>query len=175
VMVFGLASAIWWLGLTEEQRAHPLGVLGSSKASKDQRAILAPAPSSYAPYLLPAAAAVLTFVWLNSALVRALHHTIGTPFRAFEILSSFPVQAAVSILWGVLGFSAMLLATRKGWRPVWLGGAGLMGLLVAKLFLVDLAGSGTLARIVSFLAVGALLLGTGYFSPLPPGQSEKAG
>jgi uncharacterized membrane protein len=40
--------------------------------------------------------------------------------------------------------------------------------VVLKLFVVDLAGIGTLARIVSFLAVGALMLVIGWFSPLPP-------
>ena len=174
VLLFGVASAIWWFGLTEEQRAHPLGIVDAPKVSKDGRTIPAPATSTFSPYPVPMAAALVTFLWLNSALVRALHHTIGTPFRPFDILSSFPVQTAISILWGVLGFSAMVLATQRSWRIVWLSGAGLMAVLVAKLFLIDLAGSGTLARIVSFLAVGALLLATGYFSPLPPAGTEEA-
>jgi uncharacterized membrane protein len=37
---------------------------------------------------------------------------------------------------------------------------------------VDLAGSGTVARIVSFLGVGALLLVIGYVAPVPPGARE---
>lgn len=43
---------------------------------------------------------------------------------------------------------------------------------VAKLFLLDLAGQGTIERIISFIVVGALLLVVGYFSPVPP--TEKA-
>ena len=45
-------------------------------------------------------------------------------------------------------------------------------MLVVKLFVVDLSGSGTVSRIVSFLAVGGLMLVVGYFTPLPPLQSE---
>jgi uncharacterized membrane protein len=43
-----------------------------------------------------------------------------------------------------------------------------MVVVVAKLFLVDLSNVGTIARIMSFLTVGALLLVTGYLAPLPP-------
>ena len=41
-------------------------------------------------------------------------------------------------------------------------------LVVAKLLLVDMAGVGTLYRIVSFIGVGLLMLVIGYVSPLPP-------
>jgi uncharacterized membrane protein len=43
-----------------------------------------------------------------------------------------------------------------------------MAVVVAKLFLVDLGNTGTLARVVSFLGVGVLLLVVGYFAPVPP-------
>jgi uncharacterized membrane protein len=51
---------------------------------------------------------------------------------------------------------------------VWIVGAALMAVVVVKLFLVDLSNVGTIARIMSFLTVGALLLVTGYLAPLPP-------
>jgi uncharacterized membrane protein len=40
----------------------------------------------------------------------------------------------------------------------WIGGASLLAVVVAKLLLVDLANTGTVARIVSFMGVGLLLL-----------------
>jgi uncharacterized membrane protein len=43
-----------------------------------------------------------------------------------------------------------------------------MIVVVLKLFLVDLSSIGTVPRIVSFMVVGALLLATGYWAPLPP-------
>jgi uncharacterized membrane protein len=46
-------------------------------------------------------------------------------------------------------------------------GAGLLGLVLLKLFTKDLTGTGTLARIVSFMVVGGLMLLIGYLSPIP--------
>ncbi|MEJ2176096.1 MAG: DUF2339 domain-containing protein, partial [bacterium] len=57
-------------------------------------------------------------------------------------------------------------------RVLWMIGAALLGAVVVKLFLVDLAGSGTVARIVSFVGVGALLLLIGYVATVPPGARE---
>jgi uncharacterized membrane protein len=51
---------------------------------------------------------------------------------------------------------------------VWLIGAALIALVVAKLIFVELSNRGGLARIVSFIGVGVLLLVVGYFAPLPP-------
>lgn len=64
------------------------------------------------------------------------------------------------------------VANRRGVREVWFGGAVLLSGVVLKLFIVDLSGTGTIARIVSFLAVGVLMLLIGYFSPLPPNPAE---
>jgi len=114
----------------------------------------------------------LAFLTLSAALLRALHHGYGTPLDAGGIVRSTLVQASLSVFWSLLGVGAMLLATRRGWRLLWMIGAALMGLVVVKLFLLDLSGSGTLARIASFLCVGLLLLLTGYLSPLPPAAAE---
>lgn len=173
VMLFGLAAAVWWLDLTPENRADPFsGFFRLPQPKSNGSEVLATPPPVTPSFLPPAIVAALAFLWLNSALIRALHHALGTPIDPLGIMESFPVQAAISILWGVLGFTAMILATRRGWRIVWLAGAALMGAVVVKLFVIDLAGSGSLARVVSFLSVGTLLLVTGYFSPLPP--TEKA-
>ena len=45
--------------------------------------------------------------------------------------------------------------------------------VVGKLYLRDLANPGTLARSVSFLGVGALVMVIGYVAPVPPGDTEK--
>ena len=49
----------------------------------------------------------------------------------------------------------------------------MMGVVVAKLFLFDLSNTGTVARVVSFLGVGLLLLVVGYFAPVPPSASAQ--
>jgi uncharacterized membrane protein len=68
----------------------------------------------------------------------------------------------------------MWLGNRRLERPLWIAGAILLGLVVAKLFLADLAGVGSVARIVSFIGVGAMMLAVGYLAPLPP-VGQQAG
>jgi len=121
--------------------------------------------------------AVLAFVWLNAALLRALHHVAGVPFEVEAMLRSNLVETSLSIFWTVIALTTMLVATRTRARVVWLTGAGLLGVVIAKLFLVDLSHVGTVERIISFVGVGLLMLIIGYFSPLPPAveQGEPEG
>ena len=49
-----------------------------------------------------------------------------------------------------------------------------MGIVVVKLFLIELSNSGGIARIVSFIIVGLLLLLVGWFTPVPP-KAENDG
>ncbi len=120
-----------------------------------------------------ALAAGLVFVWLNAALIRALHHGFDAPLGWHGIRHSLLIQASLSIFWTLLGLSVMVLSTRRGWRTAWMAGAGMMGVVVLKLFAIDLAGTGTIARIASFMSVGLLMLLAGYVSPLPPANPQK--
>jgi len=115
------------------------------------------------------------FVWLNGMLIRTIHQWAGVPFQVLPLYHSVLLQAALSIFWSFLALCIMVFATRKGIRTVWLSGAGLLAVVVVKLFAVDLSGTGTVARIVSFVGVGILLLVIGYFSPAPPRNQEETG
>ncbi|HET9664146.1 MAG TPA: DUF2339 domain-containing protein [Burkholderiales bacterium] len=125
-------------------------------------AFLRPATVTYG------ALAIAAFFCLNGVLLRTLHHWAGVPFALDDMLRSMLVQAAFSIFWSVLALCAMLLATRFRLRALWMAGAALMGAVVLKLFFVDLSNVGGVERIVSFIAVGLLMLVIGYFSPVPP-------
>ncbi len=118
--------------------------------------------------------AATSFVWLNSILARTVHHWREVPFSLHALYHSVLLQTALSIFWSLLALCAMVLATRRGLRSVWLAGAGLLAAVVLKLFLVDLSGTGTIARIVSFVVVGILLLIIGYFAPVPPRGHREA-
>jgi uncharacterized membrane protein len=113
------------------------------------------------------------FFWLNGVLLRTLHHWADVPFNFDAMMRSMIVQAALSIFWSVLALCTMVTATRTRVRPLWLTGAGLMAIVVAKLFFVDLSNIGGIERIVSFIGVGLLMLVVGYFSPVPPAQPEE--
>lgn len=147
-----VSLAAWWAALDAEQRERM---------------------QSFDPRIVLATYGGLIFLWLNAALIRALHYTAGTPLTLYGIAHSTLVQASLSIFWSILGFAAMTFAARSKRRLAWIVGASLMGVVVVKLFLVDLSNTGTIARIASFLSVGVLLLITGYLAPLPPRQADE--
>jgi uncharacterized membrane protein len=118
--------------------------------------------------------ALIAFLALNGALLRTLHYWAGIPFFLPTMLESTLVQTALSIFWTTLALMTMLVATRRRMRPAWLAGAGLLAVVVVKLFVVDLSSIGTIERIVSFVGVGVLMLVLGYFSPLPPVEEPSA-
>jgi uncharacterized membrane protein len=120
----------------------------------------------------PLALGALGFMWVNSIVLRSVHHWADVPYVAHDLFNSIVVQAAFSLLWTLTALVAMVTATRRSWRKPWLAGAALLAVVAGKLFLLDLANSGTVARIVSFLGVGVLLLIIGYFAPVPPGDTE---
>ncbi len=125
------------------------------------------------PAHVAAALGTAAFVWANGMLLRTLHHWAGIPYRLEAMVRSTLVQTAFSVFWTVLALAAMMLATRRGLRALWFVGAALLGVVVIKLFVIDLSRIGGIERIVSFIGVGVLLLAIGYFSPVPPRQSES--
>jgi uncharacterized membrane protein len=113
-------------------------------------------------------------VWLNTVLARAVHFWDRAGYHLAELYHSVVFQAATAILWTLTALPLMVLANRRGVREPWLAGALLLAAVVLKLFLVDLSGIGTLARIIVFPAVGALMLLIGYLAPLPPRAAPDA-
>ena len=129
------------------------------------------APYPWLRYGLPGAAA---FVAANGMLIRALHQYAGVPMRLHAVLHSMLAQAALSLFWTVLALVLMVLANRLQRRLLWFVGAGLLGLTVLKLFIIDLSNVGGGERIVSFVGVGILMLVVGYFAPVPPRKEATA-
>ncbi|HEY0839762.1 MAG TPA: DUF2339 domain-containing protein, partial [Vulgatibacter sp.] len=63
---------------------------------------------------------------------------------------------------------AWVAGSRGRNRPLWLAGAILMAVVLAKLAIVDRQHLGNIAGIVSFLAFGILCTAVGYLAPAPP-------
>lgn len=110
---------------------------------------------------------VLGFIWLNTVLLRALHQYADVTYAADILWDSVVVQMSLSILWAICALVVMNISRRTQVRELWIIGAGLLGLVLLKLFTKDLTGTGTLARIISFMVVGGLMLLIGYLSPIP--------
>src|SRR6185436_17215972 len=117
---------------------------------------------------------VLAFIALNVIVARVVHFYWGIPFDLDALIQAAVFQTGISILWGLTAGLLMTLARMRINRPVWMVGAGVLAALIVKLFLVDLGNVGGVARIVSFLATGVLILAIGYFAPAPPKVERPA-
>jgi len=112
--------------------------------------------------------ALAAFVWVNTVLARAVHHWGDVAYEFSALFESVVWQAALAVSWGLGALVLMRIAYQRLDRAVWIAGAALLALVVVKLFAIDLSGSGSVARIVSFLGVGLLMLVIGFLAPLPP-------
>lgn len=125
------------------------------------------------PNIAVQVSAVAGFVWLNAILIRAFHHYGGVPFRWRAWSDSLAVQSGISLLWSATALVLMWLAARRALRTPWMVGAVLLGAVVLKLVLIDLSGTGTVTRIVSFIGVGVSMLIIGYVAPLPAAHAKE--
>lgn len=116
---------------------------------------------------------LIAFIWINTVWLKTAVHWLGESRYLHHQFASQQVQTGLSILWSLLGLGAMYIGTRRGFRILWFGGVTLMAVVVLKLFAIDLSSSGSIARIVSFIGVGGLLLVVGYIAPIPPGGVER--
>ncbi|PKO29758.1 MAG: DUF2339 domain-containing protein [Betaproteobacteria bacterium HGW-Betaproteobacteria-7] len=145
-----LGIALWWRRLNEREVLPGSGLL-----------------------VLPLLG-LTAFAVISSMVLRTCHQWGGVPWQPQALLKSMLAQSALSIVWSTIAIGLMLFAHRQGARAIWILGAALVALVVGKLFLVELAASGSLERIVSFIVVGLLLLLVGYFAPLPPRRDAAA-
>lgn len=115
----------------------------------------------------------VAFFWINAMLLRAFHHWGGVPYRLQAWMQSLAVQTGVTLLWSATALALMWLSARRAQRTPWMVGAVLLAAVVLKLLLVDLSGSGTVTRIVSFIGVGLLMLVIAYVAPLPSSEQTR--
>ena len=130
-------------------------------------------PASAAPLLgKPGliAGGILAFAEINGVWLRTAHHWLGAGWGPDALGASPVVQGGLSILWTLVAMGLMVFAHRRTLRLSWSVGAGLLGVVVAKLLLVDMSHAQGWERIVAFIGVGVLMLVIGYFVPLPPKQ-----
>jgi uncharacterized membrane protein len=72
-------------------------------------------------------------------------------------------HTAVSGFLALLGLSLLYAGLKRHGRALRVGGLALLGVILGKVFLYDLAALSSAARAVSFLAVGGVLLLGGFF------------
>lgn len=135
--------------------------------------LTAPGGERRLPDWLPQLAAGAAYVWFNLMLLRSAAHFLDIPYQLEALFRSQFVQAMLSLVWSATALVLMRFAARRLLRKPWMAGAGLLGLVILKLFLVDLSNIGGIERIVSFLGVGVLMLAIGYLAPFPTEPTDK--
>ena len=120
-------------------------------------------PAPLAAQLLAAGA----FVSATVLLVRAIQLSLQLPWQFDSLWHSSEVQLGLSVGWTLLALVLMLRGHLLAHRLRWQSGAGLLAVVLVKLFLVDLADAGSLSRIVSFITVGGLTVLIGIKAPMP--------
>ena len=112
------------------------------------------------------------FAFVTAATLRGVHHLGGVPWDE-RIASSMLAQTSLTVVWSVLGVVGWVQGSRRGSRPLWLAGAVLMGIVLAKLLLIDRTHLGSVFGIASFIAYGLLCTVIGYFAPAPPRNAPR--
>lgn len=172
-----VATALWWRKLVRSHAAASAAVPAEEPVSEEPAvsesaqwadSLGGLASRSWAPVL---GAASVVAVSMTAA--RAVHHWLDVPFEADALMRSTELQATLSIVWALVALTAMVAGVRRQHRRTWLAGAGWMAVVIAKLFIVDLARLTALPRIASFIGVGLLLIIVGYFAPVPPAASAR--
>ncbi|AXI02282.1 DUF2339 domain-containing protein [Aquirhabdus parva] len=112
------------------------------------------------------------FWTLTGIVVRTLHEWAGAPLWP-DAWHDDTVQTSLTIVWTLLALLLTGIASRRAWREVWIAGIVLLVVVVAKLLLVDLSHVGAMARIISFIGAGLIMLLIGYIAPLPPARAKQ--
>ena len=113
-----------------------------------------------------------SFLFITCITLRGVHHWGHVPWDD-GLLPTSLAQTSLTIVWSVLGVAGWILGSRRGHRALWLAGAVLMGVVLAKLVLVDRQHLGNLLGIGSFIAFGLLCTFVGYIAPAPPRAAEQ--
>ena len=103
-----------------------------------------------------------TLVAAAALLIALARHDFSIGIVADTTSRSLPIGYVLSAFWAGLGLVAIVVGLVRDVRELRYGGLALLGLGVAKLFLYDLAELNEIYRVLSFVAVGLLLLTGAY-------------
>ncbi len=174
--VFGLLGLWWWPTQLAAGGASPLPwVPLLNPLELLQAAVLLLAARWLWSVQAPAALAgsrtlplwLAGFVMVTVVTLRAVHHWGGVAWGG-ALWDSSLAQTSLTVVWSLLGVVGWIVGSRRGHRGLWLAGAVLMAVVLAKLVFVDRQHLGNLLGIGSFLAYGLLCTVVGWFAPAPP-------
>ena len=115
-------------------------------------------PNRQVTILVEATALILAFAWVSFE----VRHLFDPAFKRPGLWARGLELYAYSIAWLLFGVALLALGFLRQAAALRHAGMALVCLVVAKVFLIDMAGLQGLLRVFSFLGLGAALIGLGY-------------
>ena len=109
--------------------------------------------------MLAAGSAALGFAWVSLSVRRLFHGEFIGAWKGMGAVETYTYSA----VWLALGVAVLVAGLRFGSRTLRLGSAVLVVLAVAKVFLYDMRELEGVLRALSFMGLGAVLIGIGMF------------
>lgn len=109
--------------------------------------------------LLAAGAVALAFAWVSLSIRRLFHGAFIGAWKGMGAVETYTYSA----VWLALGVAVLVAGLRLESRALRLGSAVLVVLAVAKVFLYDMRELEGVLRALSFMGLGAVLIGIGMF------------
>ena len=108
--------------------------------------------------MVEAAASILAFAYVSFEVRHLFDPGFARPGFGAEGVELY----VYSVVWLLFGVALLALGFIRSAAALRHAGMGLVCIVVAKVFLVDMAGLQGLLRVFSFLGLGAALMGLGY-------------
>ncbi|MGE4077123.1 MAG: DUF2339 domain-containing protein [Reyranella sp.] len=115
-------------------------------------------PNRHAAALVGGTASILAFVYVSLE----VRHLFDPGFERSGLGAEGLELYTYSIVWLLFGVALLAWGFRRGAAMLRHAGMALVCIVVAKVFLIDMAGLQGLLRVFSFLGLGAALIGLGY-------------
>lgn len=113
------------------------------------------------PYvaMLAVSGAVLGFLWATLSVRRFWQGTNIADWKGFLPGETY----TYSVVWLIIGVGLLVLGSRLNAKSIRLASAGLVLIAVLKVFLIDMSNLEGILRALSFIGLGAVLIGIGLF------------
>jgi uncharacterized membrane protein len=113
------------------------------------------------PYvaMLAIAGAVLGFLWATLSVRRFWQGENIADWKGFLAAETY----TYSVVWLLIGVALLVVGSRLNARSLRLASAGLILIAVVKVFLIDMSNLEGILRALSFIGLGAVLIGVGLF------------
>lgn len=114
-----------------------------------------------APYvaMLAVSGAVLGFLWATLSVRRFWQGTNIADWKGFLPGETY----TYSVVWLIIGVGLLVLGSKLDAKSIRLASAGLVLIAVLKVFLIDMSNLEGILRALSFIGLGAVLIGIGLF------------